>query len=519
MYLIADDNTGKHLEVGVPYMFKMKAKTNGSSTLYSLKVWEQGISEPSEWTISGYGVPGELKQGSVALNSHYADVSFGNVTIKSDLNFTTPIYPSNSISSDDFNAPTLNTSLWTVVNPLNDATFTIGGSGTSGALLKISVPSGIEHQPWFGNMAPRIMQPAISKDFEIEVKFQSQLTSKYQLQGIIIQQDSDNYLRFEFHDDGQNNSIFTATFANGVPVFTKNIPISGSPSAVPLYMRVKRTGNQWEQSYSSDGVNWTTTVIFEHSLSVTSVGPFAGNAGTPSPAFTGMIDYFFNTARPIVPEDAQQAAKRSNISGYKINDKNGDGKWNIGEQGIANWKIYLKSATTGLEIANTTTDVFGLYKFANLSNGTYNVTEETKSGFKATNRTFVPVTVMGQDITNLNFTNKQVRGTIKAKVKIKPETLNLNRKGEFTVLVTLPGYYDLKNIDLDTLMCEGASAVEGKVTDKDRGTFKAKFNTQDMKDIPDGKLVKLKVRGNLISNGVLIDFEGSDTIKVRKDTR
>jgi len=41
-------------------------------------------------------------------------------------------------------------------------------------------------------------------------------------------------------------------------------------------------------------------------LTVTSVGPFVGNHGDPessSPAFTGLIDYFFNSASPIIPED------------------------------------------------------------------------------------------------------------------------------------------------------------------------------------------------------------------------
>jgi len=70
--IIAEDTSGKQLKVGVPYMFKMRGQTIGNDTLYSLKVWEQGAAEPSNWTISGYGVSGELKQGSVLLMSHYS---------------------------------------------------------------------------------------------------------------------------------------------------------------------------------------------------------------------------------------------------------------------------------------------------------------------------------------------------------------------------------------------------------------------------------------------------------------
>ena len=83
MTVINYDRSGKQLLVGITYIFKMKAQTIGSRTLYSLKVWEQNKSEPSMWTISGYGVYGELKHGSITLNSHYANVSFGNVTIRS----------------------------------------------------------------------------------------------------------------------------------------------------------------------------------------------------------------------------------------------------------------------------------------------------------------------------------------------------------------------------------------------------------------------------------------------------
>jgi serine-aspartate repeat-containing protein C/D/E len=111
---------------------------------------------------------------------------------------------------------------------------------------------------------------------------------------------------------------------------------------------------------------------------------------------------------PFIPDDTQPVARKFNISGYKINDMNGDGKWNIGEQGIGNWKISLINATTGIEITNTTTDNSGFYRFSNLLNGTYNVTEETRSGFKATNNIFLLITLLGKDVTNQNFMNQPI---------------------------------------------------------------------------------------------------------------
>jgi uncharacterized repeat protein (TIGR01451 family) len=94
-----------------------------------------------------------------------------------------------------------------------------------------------------------------------------------------------------------------------------------------------------------------------------------------------------------------------NISGFKINDSNTDGRWNNGEAGIPDWKITLGNATTGEEIASTRTNKDGNYKFMNLTNGTYNIAEEIRPGYTSTGAMFRIVIVAGKDITDQNFTN------------------------------------------------------------------------------------------------------------------
>jgi parallel beta-helix repeat protein len=59
-----------------------------------------------------------------------------------------------------------------------------------------------------------------------------------------------------------------------------------------------------------------------------------------------------------------------------------------------------------VEISNTTTGSDGNYTFSNLLNGTYNVTEETRSGYTATGSDFHVVTILGEDLTYINFTNQ-----------------------------------------------------------------------------------------------------------------
>lgn len=215
--------------------------------------------------------------------------------------YTVLAYSQSNIVSDDFRTTNLNKDIWTFINPLGDASLTMTGTGVS-----ISVPAGISHEVRSGgNSAPRIMQSADNTDFEIEVKFGSPLSKKYQMQGLIIEQDSQNYLRFDFYSNSTDIVIFAASYANGSSSTKKNrIIMDDTPSSVPLYMRIKRQGDQWTQSYSYNRVKWFTNVSFSYSLAVKSVGIFVGNSGSSSiPAYTGLIDYFFNTSFPIDPED------------------------------------------------------------------------------------------------------------------------------------------------------------------------------------------------------------------------
>ncbi|MEK9139245.1 MAG: immunoglobulin domain-containing protein, partial [Bacteroidota bacterium] len=215
----------------------------------------------------------------------------------------TVLPPPSTIVSDDFNAATLNTSLWTFTNPGTPSTLSLVGTGTLDALLSIAVPGGSAHDVWTGgNNAPRIMQPANNIDFEVEAKFQSPMTAGSQFQGILVQANSTNFIRFDFVCDGLNTKIFVARFLNGTPTIQVFSNIAGT-GLQPLYLRVKRQGNQWTESYSFNGTTFTIATTFSYTLAVSSVGLFVGNAGGSPPAFTGLVDYFFNTASPIVPED------------------------------------------------------------------------------------------------------------------------------------------------------------------------------------------------------------------------
>ncbi|MCZ7362135.1 MAG: hypothetical protein O8C58_02165, partial [Candidatus Methanoperedens sp.] len=99
---------------------------------------------------------------------------------------------------------------------------------------------------------------------------------------------------------------------------------------------------------------------------------------------------------------------------------------------------------------------------------------------------------------------------IKAKVDIKPETINLASKGKFTAFITLPEGFDVRDIDVGTVVIEGAHAVKSMISKENGGTLIAKFNTQDLEDVHTGNAVKFTVTGKVDGT----KFEGSDTVKV-----
>jgi PKD repeat protein len=111
---------------------------------------------------------------------------------------------------------------------------------------------------------------------------------------------------------------------------------------------------------------------------------------------------------------------------------------------------------------------------------------------------------IGNDI--LKVTVKPIPATI----RIEPETLNLSSKGEFTAFITFSEGYDVANINLSTVVCEGALAVKGIVSEKDKGTYIVKFNRQDVVNVPIGGAVTLTVTGKV----GLADFEGKDKVNI-----
>ena len=128
------------------------------------------------------------------------------------------------------------------------------------------------------------------------MKFDSPMSVRYQLQGLLVEQDADNFIRFDFYSEGTSTKLFAARFAGGSPSIQYNGTVTGA-GVSPMWMRVSRSGDVWTQSWSEDGVTWSPGASFTYALQVSSVGLFVGNAGY-NPAHTATVDYFHNTAAP-----------------------------------------------------------------------------------------------------------------------------------------------------------------------------------------------------------------------------
>ncbi len=266
---------------------------------------DDGLIVAYEWAEDGVLLgSGVVVEVALAVGEHAITLTVTDDEELSDsdlihVTVAAPLQPQ-APRSDDFSQSILDPAIWTYIDPLGDAGLEILGTGTSDAVVQICVPEGVTHDAaTLNNAAPRIMQAIGDVDFEVEVKFESEPLLQTQIQGIFIEQDAANFQRFDFFSDGSSLRVFAASFAEDVQITRINQAI---PAGLPLFMRVQRQGNQWTQLYSTDGLAWTQAVSFAHSMQVVSVGVLAGNA-VADPAYTAIIDYFFNTAAPVLPED------------------------------------------------------------------------------------------------------------------------------------------------------------------------------------------------------------------------
>ncbi len=78
------------------------------------------------------------------------------------------------------------------------------------------------------------------------------MTTRYQMQGLLVQQDARNLLRIELHHEGSGAYLFVAGISNGTASVIHERAVAG---AAPAYLRLKRKGSTWTLRHSTDGAD------------------------------------------------------------------------------------------------------------------------------------------------------------------------------------------------------------------------------------------------------------------------
>jgi regulation of enolase protein 1 (concanavalin A-like superfamily) len=285
------------LEPGSPLYLRIQRERDSWKLLYS--------DDNEEWTVAAE-FTFMLDVSAVGFYGANAAPGLPAVTAEVDyfFNMADPIDPVNAIpppppapstlQSDDFNSGEGLNDFWTFVDPVGDSDLSFDGINA-----RIKVPGGVDHDMWLtGANAPRLMQAANDTDFGIEARFSTRPTGTHSAQGLVVMDDAENFVRFDFYSsDGHLNLFAGSVIGGGASAYVNQSVASGNL----LTLRLTRTGNDWLLEYSTDGTNWETAASISLNMKVAKAGVFVANAGPGFPEYTGGIDYFFNTAEPIDP--------------------------------------------------------------------------------------------------------------------------------------------------------------------------------------------------------------------------
>ena len=339
----------------------------------------------------------------------------------------TTVDPDN-VQSDDFSSGELEP-FWTVTDPSGGGAEVDVLVVDGNAQLCIKVPAGdFDPNPGDGaNDAVRVVQSVADADFQVETAFSSVPGERFEIQGIMVEQDADNWMRFDLRANGDGEFALFAGFADD-GASTTELNVNIDDPADHAAMRVTRNGDDWTFETSADGIIWFEQVTFTHDgIEPNAVGPFGGvlseglgGGAEDTNGYEVKVDYFYNSQDRIEFDDSTiglQSGKDfvaqddgdddtidsdvnamgmteviSLAAGQDLDnvdagvqgppqgvigdtiwfDSFGDGLLNDFEQRASGVTVQLKDAD-GTVIEETVTALDGTYLFQNLEAGDYSV--------------------------------------------------------------------------------------------------------------------------------------------------
>ena len=207
------------------------------------------------------------------------------------------------LPNDEFGGDILLNSWYTFINPTP-----ADGSNYSmaGGVLTINAEPGDDlfglpdSPPGHNYTAPRMLT-GVTGDFTIETKVTANPTQNYQGAGLLVYGSDGNLIRLELVNFGwYDRNIYMESQENYVKVAKRWT--GGEAPSIPteVYLRITRTGNQFDGYYSTDGTTWTEVPYTEGENPIVneSIGdrPQAGVAvvanGNTSGTFSADFEYF-----------------------------------------------------------------------------------------------------------------------------------------------------------------------------------------------------------------------------------
>ncbi len=248
---------------------------------------------------------------------------------------------------------------WRFYDPYDTTAANDSGESTlafDGTNALITIPNGLQHDLYFPidkNRAPRLLQAVSDTDFKFEVKFETKPNVGIQMQGLIIQETDNSFLRFEVYHTG-NEAKLLARYVNASTNETATNELhTNLPNGSPNYRRVERSGNNWKFWYSYDGTDgsWILAADFDRTLAVTEVGFYAGTAGG-NPAFLSSIDYFNDLNAPITDTDTWIPPVTEEVDPPLITTWYGDAL-TFGQPGVSQkWANILGHVSSDIDISS-----------------------------------------------------------------------------------------------------------------------------------------------------------------------
>ena len=259
----------------------------------------------------------------------------------------TVVPPTPIPTSDEFNGTTLD-SYWTFINPKNDSSYSL--TATPGH-LQLNAPGTVAHQCW-GAKDPavtcvRMTRPVANADAVYETRLSgSALTTGFMKYGIMLQQDSSNFMRFEFATLSGSKIV-----AQGWNISNGNGSNTIAGPSVTLqaynYLRLTRTGSKFKLEYSGNGTTWQLAgEILVPGFTLSQAGLFVSNSGN-TPAITANFDYWRVTLQSPNDTTAPSTPGSVNASPVSANRINLSWQASTDNTGVTGYNIYRNGALIG----------------------------------------------------------------------------------------------------------------------------------------------------------------------------